>query len=72
MAHIELPRNIAVSIAAGRAVRTAYDLLDRLVESNDARITRSALSKLSAHELDDIGLCRGDIDAIAAASSRRF
>ncbi len=31
---------------------------------NDARITRSALSKLSDRELEDIGLCRGDIDLV--------
>jgi uncharacterized protein YjiS (DUF1127 family) len=31
---------------------------------NSARITRNALSKLSNRELDDIGLCRGDIDLI--------
>ena len=29
---------------------------------NDARVTRNALSKLSAHELDDLGLTRGDIE----------
>ena len=28
---------------------------------NDARVTRNALAKLSDRELDDIGLCRGDI-----------
>ena len=28
---------------------------------NDARVTRKALSKLTDRELDDIGLCRGDI-----------
>lgn len=33
---------------------------------NDARVTRGALSKLSDRELDDIGLCRGDIEFIAA------
>jgi uncharacterized protein YjiS (DUF1127 family) len=32
---------------------------------NDARITRKALNKLSDRELEDIGLCRGDIDAVA-------
>lgn len=32
---------------------------------NDARMTRKTLSSLSARELDDIGLVRGDIDAIA-------
>ena len=31
---------------------------------NSARITRNALSKLSNRELDDIGLCRGDIELI--------
>ena len=31
---------------------------------NAARITRNALSRLSNRELDDIGLCRGDIDLI--------
>ena len=32
---------------------------------NDARRTRNALNRLSDHELDDIGLCRADIDRIA-------
>ncbi|MCB2110755.1 DUF1127 domain-containing protein [Albidovulum sp.] len=31
---------------------------------NDSRVTRNALSRLSDRELDDIGLCRGDIDTI--------
>ncbi len=31
---------------------------------NDARVTRNALSRLSDHELDDLGLTRGDIDAM--------
>jgi uncharacterized protein YjiS (DUF1127 family) len=37
---------------------------------NDARITRKALARLSDHELDDIGLCRGDIDTIGALPRR--
>lgn len=28
---------------------------------NDARVTRNALSRLSDHELDDLGLTRSDI-----------
>ncbi len=32
---------------------------------NDARRTRDTLSALSIRELDDIGLTRGEIDAIA-------
>ncbi|MDO5705883.1 MAG: DUF1127 domain-containing protein [Paracoccus sp. (in: a-proteobacteria)] len=35
-----------------------------LTSWNDARRTRNALNRLSDHELDDIGLCRGDIDRI--------
>lgn len=31
---------------------------------NDARMTRKALGKLTDRELDDIGLCRGDIETI--------
>jgi uncharacterized protein YjiS (DUF1127 family) len=40
-------------------------LVGAMVAWNDARRTRDALSQLSAHELDDIGLSRGDIDMIA-------
>ena len=32
---------------------------------NDRRMTRNALGKLSDRELDDIGLCRGDINHIS-------
>lgn len=31
---------------------------------NSGRATRKALSRLTNRELDDIGLCRGDIDQI--------
>ena len=41
-------------------------VLARLAAWNDARVTRAMLSRLSAHELDDIGLCRGDLDSIAS------
>ena len=44
-------------------------LLSRVVAAvsrwNDVRSTRKALSALSDHELDDLGLCRGDIEAVA-------
>lgn len=32
---------------------------------NDARLTRKALTSLSARELDDIGLAPGDIERVA-------
>ena len=35
---------------------------------NDARVTRNALGALSDRELEDIGLIRGDIDAVAVTS----
>ena len=31
---------------------------------NDTRVTRNALSKLTNHELDDLGLTRGDLENI--------
>lgn len=40
-------------------------LMHSFANWNDARATRSALSKLTDRELDDIGLTRGDIDAVA-------
>lgn len=48
---------------------TTYRFFDLLGNSlatlaawNDARATRHALAKLSDRELDDIGLCRADIE----------
>ncbi len=40
-------------------------LVSMVAAWNDARVTRNALSRLSDRELDDIGLCRGDIEDIA-------
>jgi uncharacterized protein YjiS (DUF1127 family) len=49
---------------------SVLNLVSNLVASiaswNDARVTRTALAKLSDRELDDIGLCRGDIEFIAS------
>lgn len=42
-------------------------ILAALAAWNDARVTKNALSRLTDRELDDIGLCRGDIDRIAHA-----
>ena len=58
--------------AAGSAGITSSisSFFGTLAAWNDARITRKSLSKLTARELDDIGLNRGDIDMIAARGSR--
>ena len=39
-----------------------------VVAWNDARVTRAALASLSDRELEDIGLIRGDIDAVAQSN----
>lgn len=55
------------AIATYHVVQWFSDLYADIIAWNDARATRAALSRLSDRELDDIGLCRGDIDDISAA-----
>lgn len=40
-------------------------LFGSVIAWNDARVIRNELNRLSDRELDDIGLARGDIDAVA-------
>jgi uncharacterized protein YjiS (DUF1127 family) len=49
---------------ADRALLSLSGLVSGLIHWNQTRRTRAALSQLSAHELEDIGLSKGDIDAI--------
>lgn len=35
-----------------------------LVEWNEQRVTRNALSRLSDHQLEDLGLTRADVDTL--------
>ncbi|KUJ80422.1 hypothetical protein AVO45_05055 [Ruegeria marisrubri] len=51
---------------AGRIGAFFASIVNAIVEWNDARATRNALSSLTDRELEDIGLCRGDIEAVAA------
>lgn len=60
----------ATGISAGRSTSFFASLIGAVAAWNDARITRNALSRLSARELDDIGLCYGDIETIATRSAR--
>ncbi len=57
------------TVATNRPALKSPFSLSRLIwifnDWNDARITRNSLSKLSPHELADIGLVPGDIDRIA-------
>ena len=57
-------------ISAGHITRTISKLVGEITTWNDARITRKQLSSLSARELDDIGLCYGDISAVCKGKRR--
>jgi uncharacterized protein YjiS (DUF1127 family) len=52
------------AITTYRAINGLSNAFGAIQAWNDARVTRKALNKLSDRELDDIGLCRGDIDFI--------
>lgn len=65
MAAIETTRPAPFgAITTYRAFNRVGNAFGMLATWNDARITRNALGKLSDRELDDIGLCRGDIDTL--------
>lgn len=61
---------IAFRTSSAKSGFSITSLIGALAAWNDARMTRNSLSKLSARELDDIGLVRGDIEAIANGSAR--
>lgn len=52
------------AISIFRSIQNVGNAFASLSAWNDARVTRTALAKLSNRELDDIGLCRGDIEMI--------
>lgn len=52
------------AISIFRSVQVVTRAMTVFTAWNSARITRRSLGKLSDRELDDIGLCRGDIELI--------
>lgn len=54
----------------GRIGAYLASLANAVIVWNDARVTRNALNGLSNRELEDIGLCRGDIDVVAEGRRR--
>lgn len=58
------------AITTYRTVQAVSGLFAALAAWNLARQTRNALWNLSDRELDDIGLTRGDIEAIAQGAQR--
>lgn len=52
------------AITTYRTMNVVTNAFGSFAAWNDARVTRKALNRLSDRELDDIGLCRGDIEFI--------
>ncbi|MGB7316709.1 MAG: DUF1127 domain-containing protein [Planktotalea sp.] len=65
MAVIDNTRSAYVSNGGFAALNT---LFATLATWNDARQTRKALNALTDRELEDIGLCRGNIEDVAAGA----
>ncbi|MGX9355404.1 DUF1127 domain-containing protein [Roseobacteraceae bacterium S113] len=61
----------ASSVFAGRLGAQIVNVFGTIVAWNDARQTRKQLGVLTDRELEDIGLCRGDIDGVVAPAFRR-
>jgi len=66
MAALDTARTQFATETPGRIGQFFSAMVAAFAAWNDARVTRNALSHLSDRELEDIGLCRGDIDAIAS------
>lgn len=65
MAAVETTRPAPLgAITTYRTINSLSNAIAAFQAWNDARVTRNALSKLSDRELDDIGLCRGDVEVI--------
>lgn len=65
MAAYETTRPAPVgAITTFHLVQGIWTLVQKLRDWNEVRLTRHALDKLSDRELEDIGLCRSDIERI--------
>ena len=64
MAALDFTRAQHTASFSGRIGHTFASLFGSIVAWRDARATRTALSSLTDRELNDIGLSRGDIDAL--------
>jgi uncharacterized protein YjiS (DUF1127 family) len=65
MAAFDTSRPMNSAHVGGSIFKTVSNAFGTLAAWNDTRVTRKALSALSTRELDDIGLTRDDIAAIA-------
>ncbi|MGR3616717.1 MAG: DUF1127 domain-containing protein [Paracoccaceae bacterium] len=65
MATIDTSRTYGSYGLVGRISASISAIVASVVDWNDARVSRNALSGLSDRELEDIGMVRGDIDRVA-------
>jgi len=61
MAALDFQRSARISGTFGQFFAKAFATFKTW---NDNRATRKSLSKLTDHELEDIGLIRGDVEAM--------
>lgn len=61
---IAMTRNNAANVSGTPS--TLSGLVSGVIHWNRARRTRAILSRLSAHEMDDIGITLGDINSIGS------
>ena len=66
MAVYDLQHSHASTGGVSRLFSTLTGFVGAAIAWNEARQTRNALNTLSDRELEDIGLCRGDIEDVAA------
>ena len=69
MAAFETSRPVQGTQFGGRLSNLVSSIVATLRDWNDARVTRNALAKLSDRELEDIGLCRSDIEMISGRTN---
>ena len=65
MAFLDIYRTTTFTKTNSFIVKFITSIFSELTNWNDARVTRNALSQLTARELDDVGLAPGDIDRIS-------
>ena len=65
MALFDASRPVVATPGIGARLQSTFTRIASLfIEWNEQRITRNELAKLSEHQLDDLGLTRGDIETL--------
>ncbi|MEL7115037.1 MAG: DUF1127 domain-containing protein [Pseudomonadota bacterium] len=65
MAHYVASRPVVATPGIGARLQKLFaGFVGFIADWNEARITRNELAKLSDHQLEDLGLTRGDIDGL--------